>query len=42
MDPKLKEFLRYALSRDGQQMVSDGGYLPLSVNLLQEQLARLE
>lgn len=42
MDPKLKEFLRYALSRDGQQMVSDGGYLPLPVHLLQEQLAKLE
>jgi phosphate transport system substrate-binding protein len=42
MDPKLKEFLRYALSRDGQRMVSDGGYLPLSARLLQEQLAKLE
>lgn len=42
MDPKLREFLRYALSRDGQQMVSDSGYLPLPIHLLQEQLAKLE
>lgn len=31
LDPKLKEFLRYLLSREGQQVVlDDGRYLPLS------------
>src|SRR6266480_733220 len=31
LDPKLKEFLRYALSREGQQaVVRNGGYLPLT------------
>lgn len=42
MDPKLREFLRFALSRDGQEMVSDGGYLPLPAAMAKEQLAKLE
>jgi len=43
LDPRLKEFLRYALSRDGQEaVVRNGGYLPLTRQAAREQLARLE
>lgn len=42
IDPKLKEFLRYVLSKEGQQMVSDGDYLPLPARMVEEQLAKLE
>lgn len=42
IDPKLKEFMRYALSRDGQQLVADGDYLPLTAEFAREQSARLE
>ncbi len=42
LDPRLREFLRYLLSREGQQAVAeDGRYLPLSASLLAEQLRRL-
>ena len=40
---KVKEFLRYILSREGQQdIVREGGYLPLSAEAAREQLRRLE
>ena len=43
LDAKLREFLRYALSREGQQaVVRNGGYLPLTQQVAREQLARLE
>jgi phosphate transport system substrate-binding protein len=43
VDPKLREFLRYILSREGQQdIVHDGGYLPLSPEAIAAQLKRLE
>jgi phosphate transport system substrate-binding protein len=43
VDPKVKEFLRYILSPDGQQdIVREGGYLPLSHDAIREQLKRLE
>jgi phosphate transport system substrate-binding protein len=43
LDPKLKEFLRFILSRDGQQIVAaDGNYLPLPASVVREQLAKLE
>ena len=42
LDPKVREFLRYLLSRDGQQAVNeDGRYLPLSATLLTAQLHEL-
>jgi len=42
MDPKIKEFLLYVLSRQGQQaVVGDGGYLPLSSEAAQKQRDRL-
>jgi phosphate transport system substrate-binding protein len=43
VDPKVKEFLRYILSREGQQaIVSDGNYLPLSEAAIQAQLKKLQ
>jgi phosphate transport system substrate-binding protein len=43
IDPKVKEFLRYVFSREGQQdtVRGGGGYLPLSRDAIQEQLKKL-
>ena len=42
-DPAVREFLRYLLSREGQQdIVRDGGYLPLSAEAIAAQLKKLE
>lgn len=43
VDPKVKEFLRYILSREGQaDILREGGYLPLSPDAVREQLKKLE
>lgn len=43
VDPRLKEFLRYVLSRQGQQdVMKEGDFLPLTPALLHEQLGKLE
>ena len=43
VDPKVREFLRYILSRDGQQDVArEGGYLPVTPALARAQLKKLE
>jgi phosphate transport system substrate-binding protein len=43
LDPKVKEFLRYVLSRQGQQDVArEGGYLPLTAEEVRAQLKKLE
>jgi phosphate transport system substrate-binding protein len=43
VDPKVKEFLRYILSYEGQQeIVREGGYLPLNDASVREQLRKLE
>ena len=43
VDPKAKEFLRYVLSREGQQAVMrDGKYLPLTAEASREQLRKLD
>lgn len=44
LPPKVEEFLRYLLSREGQQAVIDhgGGYLPLTPELAKQQLQRLQ
>ena len=42
MDPRLREFLRYALSKEGQSLVSQGDYLPLPPHMIKEQLSKLE
>jgi len=43
LEPKLREFLRYILSRDGQQALQeDGKYLPLTAQMAREQLRKLD
>src|SRR2546423_12825397 len=43
LDPKLREFLRYVLSREGQETVErNGSYLPLAAAVVQEQLQKLD
>jgi len=43
LDPRLKEFLRYTLSKNGQlDITRDGGFLPLNPSLIREQLKKLE
>jgi phosphate transport system substrate-binding protein len=43
IDPKVKEFLRYVLSREGQDAVQrDAKYLPLTKEVVAEQLKKLE
>jgi phosphate transport system substrate-binding protein len=42
MDPKVKEFLRYVLSQEGQaEVMRDGKYLPLTAEVVREQLKKL-
>lgn len=43
LDPKVKEFLRYILSRQGQQdLIAQGMYYPLTPAMVEEQLKKLE
>lgn len=43
LDPKLREFLRYILSREGQETVArNGSYLPLTPAVVSEQLRKLD
>jgi phosphate transport system substrate-binding protein len=43
MDPKVKEFMRYVLSQEGQaDIIKDGKYLPLTAEVVREQLKKLE
>lgn len=43
VDPKLKEYLRYILSREGQEAIMrDGKYLPLTADQVREQLRKLD
>jgi phosphate transport system substrate-binding protein len=43
LDPKVKEFMRYILSREGQEAVEkDGKYLPLTAEVAREQLKKLD
>jgi phosphate transport system substrate-binding protein len=42
IDPKAREFLRFVLSREGQEAVQrDGKYLPLTATAVEEQLKKL-
>lgn len=43
VDPKVKEFLRYILSRQGQRdVIREGDYLPLTAAVVGEQLRKLQ
>ncbi|HKB91737.1 MAG TPA: substrate-binding domain-containing protein [Opitutaceae bacterium] len=43
VDPKVREFLRYILSREGQQaLVHDSDYLPLGADSIRKQLEKLQ
>jgi phosphate transport system substrate-binding protein len=43
IDPKVKEFVRYLLSKEGMAAVAqDGSYLPLTEQLIEQQLRKLE
>ena len=42
LDPLVKEYLKLILSKEGQEVVVKDGYLPLPVNLVKEELAKLE
>jgi phosphate transport system substrate-binding protein len=43
LDPKVREYLRYILSREGQDAVQrDGKYLPLTAEVVREQLKKLD
>ena len=41
MDPLVAAFLRFVLSRDGQEVVVKDGYLPLSARVVEQELAKL-
>jgi len=43
MDPRVREFVRFVLSRDGQELVEkDGKYLPLTADAAREGLAKVK
>ncbi len=43
IDPKVREFLRYVLSREGQDLVQrDAHFLPLTGSVAREQLRKLD
>ena len=42
LDPMVKEFLKFVLSAEGQDIVVKDGYLPLPYEILQEELKKLE
>ena len=42
MDPLTAEFLRFALSKQGQEVVVKDGYLPLPANVVRQELAKLD
>jgi len=43
VEPRIEEFIRYILSRDGMAaVVRDGAYLPLTERLIKEQLRKLD
>ena len=43
LPPRLKEFLTFILSREGQQAVADDGmYIPLNAEAAQAELSKLD
>ena len=42
-DPRVKEFLRYILSKEGQRdVIAEGSYLPLTATVVREQLKKMD
>jgi phosphate transport system substrate-binding protein len=41
MDPLTREFVKFVLSREGQEVVVKDGFLPLPTSVVQEELAKL-
>lgn len=41
LDPLVREFLKYILSREGQEVVVKDGYLPVTAKTVQEEAAKL-
>lgn len=42
MEPETKEFLRFVLSRNGQEIVAEEGLLPLPASVARQELAKLK
>jgi len=42
LDPLVREFLRYVLSRDGQETVVKDGYIPLTGKLIATEMAKID
>jgi phosphate transport system substrate-binding protein len=42
LDPLVREFLRYTLARDGQQVVLKDGYLPVPHRVDQEEHVKIQ
>ncbi|MEP0860473.1 MAG: phosphate ABC transporter substrate-binding protein [Ignavibacterium sp.] len=42
VDPLLKEFIKFVLSYEGQEVVVKDGYLPLTYDLVKKELAKLD
>ncbi|MGH9379004.1 MAG: PstS family phosphate ABC transporter substrate-binding protein [Thermoanaerobaculia bacterium] len=42
IDPLVREFVKYVMSREGQEVVVKDGYLPLGKSIVDEELAKLQ
>jgi phosphate transport system substrate-binding protein len=42
LDPLVREFVKFVLSKAGQETVVKDGYLPISSKLVSEELAKLD
>jgi len=42
LDPLVREFLKFVLSREGQEIVIKDGYLPLPAKVVEEELQKLQ
>ena len=42
LDPLVREFLKYVLAAEGQEVVVKDGYLPIPANIVAEELAKLQ